>query len=109
MTVSEASSPQSIHGAAHAQDVIVVGFGVGKGIDLIRRLATSRPAKATLLLTDADSPVEYASALDAGGAGAISRKADLEDIVATIRTVGIGRAIDHPTRCSANSPTRAYA
>jgi DNA-binding NarL/FixJ family response regulator len=89
LEVHEAETP-SAAGKLARIDVALIGFAdhdnEGAWIALERFLARNR-AGAAILVTPRDLAIDYALSLDAGGIGAISRTARLDDIVDCVRRV----------------------
>lgn len=89
LEVHEAETP-SAAGKLARIDVALIGFADhndgGAWFALERFLRRNR-AGAAILVTPRDVAVDYAMSLDAGGIGAISRSARLDDIVDCVRRV----------------------
>ncbi len=89
-TVSFAECRRFLSGGEEGFDVAIVDLYLadGEGIGLIDEMRGSCPGVPVVVLTVSVDPAEHARAREAGADEVLSKAADLDEIVATIKRLG---------------------
>lgn len=76
-------------------DLAIVDLGLpdGDGATLIRALLRIEPAVRVLVLTSSSDRLDAARALAAGAHGVVNKAADIDEIIAALRTIRAGRSL----------------
>ena len=96
-------------GAAPA-DIVVLDLTLGDGTTVTENVtALVADGSPVLIHSVADRPAAVREALAAGAAGVISKSSRIDDVIAAIRTVARGEALDTVEWASAGEGDRAFA
>jgi len=96
-------------GAAPA-DIVVLDLTLGDGTTVTENVtALVADGSPVLIHSVADRPAAVREALAAGAAGVISKSSRIDDVIAAIRTVARGEALDNVEWASAVEGDRAFA
>ena len=75
-------------------DIVMPGLN---GIEASKRIKTTNPATAVLILTGYDDDRYVLGLLEAGAAGYLLKSARIRDVVEAIRTIRMGESVLHPS------------
>ena len=75
-------------------DIVMPGLN---GIEASKRIKTTNPATAVLILTAYDDDRYVLGLLEAGAAGYLLKSARIRDVVEAIRTIRMGESVLHPS------------
>lgn len=96
-------------GAAPA-DIVVLDLTLGDGTTVTENVSSLvADGSSVLIHSVADRPGAVREALAAGAAGVISKASRIDDVIAAIRTVARGEALDNVEWASAVDGDRAFA